>query len=110
MRELTNNLDDIKNFLFLVLENLDDINNENFNDKMSNVNTLICRIEEKRSFIRENYRTESLIGKSDLFHSTIKQIRAKFDDIIEEKKNEQNKISAELNKIVNKKKLINYQR
>lgn len=110
MRQLNNSLDEIKNNLYLVLENLDDINDENFNDKMCNVNSLIHKIEEKRTFIRENYNPDSLIGKSDMFHIAIKQIRAKFDDIIEEKKNEQNKISSELNKLVNKKKLINYQR
>lgn len=110
MRELTNNLDEIKNYLFLVLENLDDINSMNFNEKMSNVNSLIREIEHKRTYIKTNFNQESLAGKSDLFHTEIKQIRSKFDDIIEEKKSEQNKISSELNKIVNKKKLINYQR
>ena len=37
-------------------------------------------------------------------------IIAKFDGIIEEKKEQQIEISSELNKLVNKKKLINYQR
>lgn len=110
MADLTNNLNDLKNCLFSVLDNLDDINNENFDSRMCNVNSLIKQIEDRRLFIRENFSNDSLIGKSDLLNMTVKQIRSKFDDIIEEKKNEQKRISAELNKIINKKKLINYQR
>lgn len=110
MADLTNNLNDLKNYLFSVLDNLDDINNENFDSRMCNVNSLIKQIEDRRLFIRENFSNDSLIGKSDLLNMTVKQIRSKFDDIIEEKKNERKKISAELNKIINKKKLINYQR
>jgi hypothetical protein len=110
MTELKSNLDELKNYLFLVLDNLDDINNDNFQDRMVRVNSLIRQIEEKRVYIKSNFSHESLNEKSDLLHMTVKQIKTKFDDIIEEKKKEQIKISTELNKLANKKKLINYQR
>ncbi len=110
MSELNNNLSELKNYLYLVLNNLDELDNDNFSTKMDNVNSLIKRIDQKRKFIKNNFSEESLQGKSDLLHTTVKQIVARFDDIIEDKKKEQVEISSELNKLVNKKKLINYQR
>jgi len=110
MQELNNSLNQLKNDLYLVLNNLDELNEDNFNNKMQDVNSLIKQIEKKRVYIKKKFSAESLHGKSDLLHTAVKQIVAKFDGIIEEKKEQQIEISSELNKLVNKKKLINYQR
>lgn len=110
MSELHSNLSELKNYLYLVLNNLNELDNGNFNAKMDNVNSLIKEIEKKRQYIKNNFNQKYLQGKSDLLHMMIKQISARFDDIIENKKKEQVEISSELNKLVNKKKIINYQR
>ena len=110
MVEFNSNLNKLKNDLFLVLDNLDELNDDNFSNKMNNVTSLIKQIEEKRKYIKNKFSEESLHSKSDLLHTAVKQIVAKFDGIIEEKKEKQFAISSELNKLSNKKKLINYQR
>ena len=110
MVELNSSLSQLKNNLYLVLNNLEELNEDNFDNKMKDVNSLIKQIEEKRVYIKNKFSAESLHGKSDLLHTAVKQIIAKFDGIIEGKKKEQIEISSELNKLANKKKLINYQR
>ncbi len=105
-----NNISEFENYLFLVLENLDEINDENFEDKMVNIKSLIEQIEEKRVYLKNNFSKEILKEKSDVAHRAIKQIKAKFDDVIEDKNEKKNTISLELNQLANKKKLINYQR
>ena len=84
--------------------------NQNFDDKMVNIKSLITQIEEKRVYLKNNFSKEILQEKSDVAHRAIKQIKAKFDDVIEDKKERKNNISLELNQLANKKKLINYQR
>lgn len=110
MSELNSNLSQLKNYLYLVLDNLNELNDDNFEGNMDNVHSLIKQIDEKREFIKSNFSDENLKGKSDLLHSTVKQIVSRFDDIIRIKKSKQDEISSELSKILNKKKLINYQR
>ena len=110
MSELIERFNDLQNCLFTFLNDLEDINSENFDSKMFSLNSLLGKIDEKRTYLRNNFSQDTLREKSDLFHSAIKQIYSKFDSIIEEKKKEQNRISLELNTLLNKKKLINYQR
>ena len=96
--------------LHLVLSNLNELNDSNFDSKMGNIKSLIIEIEKKRVFIKNNFGEDVLSEKRDLVHRVVKQIRGKFDDVIEERKEKQNLISSELNELSNKKKLINYQR
>jgi uncharacterized membrane protein len=89
---------------------LDNLTDENFESNFVQINKLVKQIDKTKTYLRENFSEENVKSKSDAVHTSIKQIRAKFDSIIEEKKKAQIEISAELIKTVNQKKLINYQR
>lgn len=110
MQLLDVNINDLEKHLFNVINNLDNLNDENFDSNFENITVLIKKIEEKKSFLINNFSEEVVKSKSDTVHTAIKQIRTKFDSVIEAKKEAQNRISAELANTVNKKKLINYQR
>ncbi len=110
MVELSKQLDDLNNNLFVVLDNLNNIDDQNFESNLKNIGSLISKIEENNTFVKNNAITYELKSKSDLHHRTVKQIKERFDSIIEEKKALQKTISEELAKTINQKKLINYQR
>ena len=107
---LKSNFSELNGYLSSVISNLDEINNENFDRKMHNINTLIEHIEKKRVYLLNNYSLDVLKTNCDAANSAVKQINSRFDSIIESKKEQQKLLSSELAKIVNKKKLINYQR
>ena len=110
MADLSKKIDELNDNLFVVLENLNNIDDENFEANIGKISSLAALIEEKSNFAKNSFDFNKLLAKSDAHHRTVKLIKEKFDSIIEEKKTEQKKISEELSKILNKKKLINYQR
>ena len=110
MQALDTNINKLENYLFHVIDKLDNLTDENFDSTFVTISDLVKRIDTTKNYLKANYSENELKSKSDLVHSTIKQISAKFDSIIEEKKKLQDDISAELAKKVNQKKLINYQR
>ncbi len=110
MVNLSENLTEVKNYLHLVNKNLDNITDENFDATMNEISSLTKRIKQKGNFIQQNFPKEQFKNESDTIHNMIKQITNKLDDIVVRKKEEQAKISADLTKLANKKKLINYQR
>jgi hypothetical protein len=77
---------------------------------MYKISILVKKIEEERIFLRNNFDLETLKSNCDVANRAVKQIFSQFDSIIESKKGQQREISSELSKIINKKKLINYQR
>lgn len=110
MQQLNENISELEKHLFNVIDNLDNLTDENFDSNFNNISILVKKIEEKKKNLLDNFGEDVVKSKSDAVHTAIKQIRTKFDSIIEEKKEAQIKISAELANTVNKKKLINYQR
>ncbi|MEE9432453.1 MAG: hypothetical protein V3V16_15510 [Melioribacteraceae bacterium] len=103
-------LGEIKNNLYLVMENLDEISEENFDYNMKTINSLTQEIKNKRDILEQNFPNDELKVKSDSLHTMIKQVTTKLDNIIRNKKEEQSEISLTLSNMANKKKLINYQR
>ena len=107
---LRENVSELNGYLSSVIMALDEINDENFDVKIHYIQSLIGQIEEKRVDLKNNYSLDTLKSNCDEANKAVKQIFAQFDSIIETKKEQQQLLSTELSKIVNKKKLINYQR
>ena len=110
MIELNKGINELNNYLSLVLDKLENINDDNFDKTVTNINSLIVEIEQKKISLKKNYSSQSLKDNCDLANRTVKQIKVKFDDIIEAKKEKESLIVSELNKIANQKKLIKYKR
>ena len=110
MEELNISTKELQCILTEISSELNQIKEDNFNDKINTINLKISKLKEKKA----NYK--NLLPRSeykeicDLVHRGVKQISCEFDSIIESKKEQQMLISSELSEIVNKKKLINYQR
>jgi oligoendopeptidase F len=110
IQDMNKNIGDLNNYLSLVLHKLDEVNDDNFDSSISNINQLIKKIEDKRTYLKNNYSLHSLQSNCDLANTTVKQIKLKFDDIIEAKKEKESFIVSELNKMSNEKKIIKYKR
>lgn len=110
MAEQNNSILDIGNNLNQIAFEVEAINNDNFDEKLKNINLYIRELEIKKKYLKANSSKKEYIYICDVVHKGIKQISTKLDSVIEKKKEEQKDISSELLKIVNKKKLINYQR
>jgi hypothetical protein len=110
MTQLNQGIDELNNYLSLVLHNLENIDDDNFDNTVTNINFLIKEIEERKISLLNNFSLKSLKDNCDVANTTVKQIKTKFDDIIEAKKENESLIVSELNKIANEKKLIKYKR
>jgi hypothetical protein len=89
---------------------IDAINDDNFEASLKNVNLCIKQLEIKKANFKKTLSEQDYSYICDVVHRGVKQISTKLDSVIEKKKEEQVAISSELSKIVNEKKLINYQR
>ncbi len=101
---------ELNTYLSQIANEVDSINDDNFNEKLTIVNDYIKELEEKKAELRQKSTKNEYTYICDLLHTRVKLVSNKFDSIIEKKKEEQKRISSELSKIVIKKKLINYQR
>lgn len=110
MVKLNRGINELNGYLSLVLHNLKNIDDKNFDSTVNNINSLIKEIEKRKIYLKENYSIESLNDNCDIANTTVKEIKLKFDDIIEAKKEKESFIVSELNKIINEKKLIKYKR
>ena len=110
MSELNQDISELNNYLSSVLYNLENINDENFDSSVNDINSLIKEIENKKISLKNNFSLQSLKDNCDVANTTVKQIKLKFDYIIEAKKEKESSIVSELNKITNEKKLIKYKR
>jgi hypothetical protein len=110
MSELNEDISELNNYLSSVLYNLENINDENFDSSVNDINSLIKEIENKKISLKNNFSLQSLKDNCDIANTTVKQIKLKFDYIIEAKKEKESSIVSELNKIANEKKLIKYKR
>ena len=101
---------ELNTYLSQIASEVDDVNEDNFNEKLTIVNNYIKELEEKKAELRQKSTKNEYTYICDMLHTRVKQVSNKFDSIIEKKKEEQARICSELSKIVIKKKLINYQR
>lgn len=100
----------LKNDLDKILFNLENVNQNTFESRMEFINKTLARVKKKREDLLNIHPVEELRKFNPELEIYIKQIVENFDNIIAEKKEEQDKISSELQKINNKKKLTNYNR
>ena len=105
-----NKLIELNTYMSQLANEVESINDDNFEEKLTIVNNYIKGLEEKKAELRQKSTKNEYTYVCDLLHTRVKQVSNIFDSIIEKKKEEQLKISSELSKIVIKKKLINYQR
>ena len=105
-----NNIKEMDNYLLQISNEVDCINDDNFNEKIMSVNNYIKQLDSKKADLKKKSTKNDYHYICDLLHKSVKLISAKFDSIIEKKKEEQLSISSELSNIVIKKKIINYQR
>ena len=110
MINLNENIKELNDYLYSVLDNLNEIENENFDNNIRHINDLINKIENKRKYLKKNFKLDDLKAHCDVANTTVKHIYSKVDSMIEIRKEQQKIIKNELSEIVNKKKLINYQR
>ncbi|MBI1932591.1 MAG: hypothetical protein HYS24_08640 [Ignavibacteriales bacterium] len=110
MTIIEKNLKEIDEYLYFITKEVNSINDENLDIKLKNVNSFIKQIDRKKTEIKNSATNDYYLAVCDKIHNEVKQITAKFDNIIEAKKENLKSISEELSKTVNKKKLINYQR
>jgi len=92
----------LKNDLDKILFNLENVSVNTFESRMEFINRTLAKVQKKREDLLRKFNPE--------LENYIKQIVKNFDNIIAEKKAEQEKISSELKKLNNKKKLTNYSR
>ena len=110
MTEQKNDIAELNTYLKQISFEVDSMNEDNFNDKLTIVNNYIRCLDNKKVELKKKSTKNDYYYICDLLHNRVKLISDKFDSIIEKKKEEQLSISSELSKIVVKKKLINYQR
>ncbi|GEM_PF-6093065 len=96
-----------KNFseVLFLLDNIDD---ENFNGKISRINFLYEDISKQKEILKSNFGLEELKKYNKFLTDKAKVIKEKFDNIIAEKSEKSISLKKELFLINNKKKLINY--
>jgi len=100
----------LKNDLDKILFNLENVSVNTFESRMEFINKTLAKIQKKREDLLNIHPVEELRKFNPELEIYIKQIVKNFDNIIAEKKAEQERISSELKKINNKKKLTNYSR
>ena len=96
-----------KNFseVLFLLENIDD---ENFNRKISRINFLYEDISKQKEILKLQFSLEELKKYDKFLTAKAKVIKEKFDNIIAKKSKKSISLKKELFLINNKKKLINY--
>jgi len=103
--------DRIERIKFLLIEadkSINDITDSNFNRNFSYVKKLLNESQKHKSFLLANYtKAELMIFEPELTNLT-KQLKKSFDNIIENKKRELDRISVQMKYNLNQKKLVNY--
>jgi hypothetical protein len=103
--------DKIERIRFLLNEakkSLNEITNNNFEKNLLYVKNALKESQKHKLFLLENYsKAELMIFEPDLTNLA-KQIKKSFDDIIEIKKLELEKVKSQMKHKLNQKKLVNY--
>lgn len=100
----------LKNDLDKILFNLQNVSENTYESRMEFINNTLAKVKKRREELLNIHPAEELKRFNPELEIYIKQIVEKFDNIISEKKVEQERISSELKKINNQKKLSNYSR
>ena len=110
MVDMKKDIGELNTYYSLILNKVENIDEENLDESLIDINKLVQEIEDKKSYLKRNYSLKSLKENCDAANMAVKQIKLKFDDIIEAKKEKESFLVSELNKKSNEKKLIKYKR
>ncbi len=91
-----------------VYKNLNNIGEENFDKTMSHVRSLLNESQRHKAFLLENFSKDELENFEPYLTNLTKQIKESFDNIIEKKKIEIEKVRLQIQYTQNRKKLVNY--
>jgi len=110
MIELKSGINKIDILFKQVLQIFDELNNDNFNEKLNlavkNMNEAEIIKNQLKSFFPES----ELKPFDNELHTLAKQIEEKFDNIVENIREEQKEINKQIQQYYNKRKLANYHR
>ncbi len=106
--DLQENMSVLEAYLDNVLNTLSNFSSKKFEDNISRINLNIDKFEQLRQKLIQKKDRAELRRASQSLNEKVKQILLFYDNIIEEKKDEQNSIKGELKDLLNKKKLNNY--
>ena len=98
----------LRDLFHKILTDLEAINDDNFEEKIGELSENMQNAEKSKLFLLQKYKIDDLRKYDNEFYLATKQIQAKFDNIIREKREESYKISQKLNDLQNQKKLVNY--
>lgn len=106
LRSTKGRLKYLLNGLLVKLDSLSD--EKNFFENINSVKTGIFEIQTLGNELKTNFTANELKDFEDEFNFKTKQIKEKFDNIIEDKKQEILQVSEQINKLQNSKKLAVY--
>lgn len=110
MNNLEIKIKEINLILQLISEAFNSLSTENFDAIMADLDGNLQKVNLLKKELKNEYDHAALSKYEPELNDMAKLIEKKFDNIIEDIKNEQNAISAELSKYQNQRKLINYNR
>ncbi len=102
------NMNVLESYLDSVINSLSNIKDSNAGKNIKRVIAIIDKFERLRTNLLQNYDREELRRASQHMNRKVKQILQIYDNIIEQNKNEQEKVKNELKDLINRKKLNNY--
>ncbi len=100
----------IKADLNLILERFLSINDDNFSKNVEQIKLLTKQVKIKKTELKSVMPVTELKKFNNELEEITKKIKNCFDNIVEEKEKEIKKVSCELNKLTNEKKLALYKR
>lgn len=108
MTQLESKIEKIKLLLLQADKELNKIDSEGFDIIFPKVKKLLQESKVNKSYLLKNYSLTQLTSYNKELTDLTKQIKKSFDDIIEKKRKEMDRISFEMKSIQNRKKLVNY--
>jgi len=110
MEELPATIDKMEADLKAVIITLDEVDDENFDNKMERLKFLNEKISNERDELFKNYSEKTLKDYNIQLDKYIKLISERFDNIIRRNKTKQKSVKNALSVTLNNRKLLNYQR
>ncbi|MFO7446335.1 MAG: hypothetical protein R6W90_08210 [Ignavibacteriaceae bacterium] len=110
MNIIENKIDELISLYNLVLNELEELTEENFDNKLLNAKNMVVAANSMKKELISTGNKE-LIGKYERSLSDLtKQIQISYDNIVKEKHDQMAAVKLELTKLNNKKKIMAYER
>lgn len=108
--DLTSTIFSVKADLNLIYEKFLNLTDENFYDNLEQIKISAAQVNKNKEDLKFQLSSEELKKINDDLDEMTKKIKICFDNIVEEKEKEIEKVSFELKKLTNQKKLALYKR